>query len=60
MEFPIQSAVLLFVAIFLSAGILALSVFFSYRYGKKVGDQEGYIRGTKEAHASGPSTTITG
>jgi len=60
MELPMQSTALLFVAIILAAGILAVSVFLAYRYGKKIGDQEGYLRGTKEAHTTGPSTTITG
>ena len=48
MEFPMHwLIVLLFLGVFVF-GIL----WFVYRHGKKVGDQEGYIRGYKEGQES--------
>jgi Sec-independent protein translocase protein TatA len=47
MEFPIH-----WLIIFIILGLLLGVPFLLYRHGKKVGDQEGYIRGFKEGQQS--------
>ena len=42
----------LIVLAFLGAIFVILIPWFAYRHGRKVGDQQGYIRGYKEGQAS--------
>jgi hypothetical protein len=45
---PVQMLILLLLAVGTVVGVL----WFTYRHGRKVGDQAGYIRGYKEGQQS--------
>jgi len=49
MEFPIRWLVLLINVVLFGGTFVLLPCWLSYRHGKKVGHQEGYISGHKEA-----------
>jgi ABC-type transport system involved in cytochrome bd biosynthesis fused ATPase/permease subunit len=51
-EFSIFHWLVVLVFLAVRLGIFLLVPWLAYRYGKKVGDQQGYIRGYKEGQAS--------
>ena len=49
-EFSIFHWLIVLAVLAVFFGIVLLVPWLAYRHGKKVGDQEGYIRGYKEGH----------